>query len=212
MATFDKGILGGFSGKVGPVVGAQVNGQNILRSAPKKITRPPSEAQRLQRLKMKVVGDFLNPMAFLLTTSFGKPQGKKSSFNLATSYHLTDALIPTADGFSIQYPKVLIARGDLRGLDGTRLTVESNQTLQLQWDNNSNQAMANATDRLLLVLYVPELKAYEFYTNVATREEALALVSYPINWQGKEAHCWETFRSSTGVRNAVSSYLETILL
>lgn len=35
MATLNKGILGGFSGKVGTVVGANWRGLDIIRSRPK---------------------------------------------------------------------------------------------------------------------------------------------------------------------------------
>ena len=34
MAEIKKGILGGFSGKVGPVVGANWRGKDIIRSTP----------------------------------------------------------------------------------------------------------------------------------------------------------------------------------
>ena len=40
MATFEKGILGGFSGKVGNVVGSRWRGKNIMRSLPQRGNYP----------------------------------------------------------------------------------------------------------------------------------------------------------------------------
>ena len=60
MARITKGILGGFSGKVGLVVGASWRGQDIIRSTPKPSSKPPSEKQLLQQLKFRLVIDFLH--------------------------------------------------------------------------------------------------------------------------------------------------------
>ena len=50
MAIAKDGILGGFSGKVGNIVGLTLNGVPIMRAAPKASQKPPTEKQRLQRL------------------------------------------------------------------------------------------------------------------------------------------------------------------
>ena len=42
MANISKGILGGFSGKVGTIVGANYRGKDIIRSVPKKSGRKPT--------------------------------------------------------------------------------------------------------------------------------------------------------------------------
>ncbi|WP_291131895.1 DUF6266 family protein [Flavobacterium sp. UBA7682] len=49
MGTYNKGILGPFSGKVGTVVGANWRGKDIMRSLPKKTNRTPTETQLLKR-------------------------------------------------------------------------------------------------------------------------------------------------------------------
>lgn len=55
MATFEKGILGGFSGKVGSVVGARWRGINIMRRLPARGNYTPSPEQLAQRQKFTVV-------------------------------------------------------------------------------------------------------------------------------------------------------------
>jgi hypothetical protein len=60
MGTYNKGILGAFSGKVGPVVGASWRGKDVLRSLPRKGIRVATETQLLQRLKFSTASEFLN--------------------------------------------------------------------------------------------------------------------------------------------------------
>ncbi|MCO6163351.1 hypothetical protein [Flavobacterium sp. NRK F7] len=58
MGTYNKGIIGAFSGKVGPVVGASCRGKEILRSLPKKSNRIATPEQALHRMKFTAVISF----------------------------------------------------------------------------------------------------------------------------------------------------------
>jgi len=55
MGHIRKGILGGFSGKVGTVVGASWKTTSYMRSLPKKGNNPRTLAQRRQRSKFALV-------------------------------------------------------------------------------------------------------------------------------------------------------------
>ena len=114
MGTFSKGILGGFSGKVGNVVGARWRGKDIMRSLPQRGKYTPTQAQTDQRERFTTAVQFLTPIKEILSAYFGKAQGDKSSFNLATGYHIKSALVPDPlGGYAINYPKVLIGKGNL---------------------------------------------------------------------------------------------------
>ena len=47
MAISKNGILGGFSGRIGNVVGVKLNGEHILRTLPRPSKKPPTEKQNL---------------------------------------------------------------------------------------------------------------------------------------------------------------------
>ena len=51
MGTIKKGVLGGFSGKVGTVVGASWKGIDYIRSLPASVKNPRTEGQVTQRTK-----------------------------------------------------------------------------------------------------------------------------------------------------------------
>lgn len=53
MATLDQGIVGGFSGTVGPVVGYQWRGRWCMRSRPASVRNPRTEGQQAHRRMFK---------------------------------------------------------------------------------------------------------------------------------------------------------------
>ena len=210
MATFDKGILGGFSGKVGTVVGARWRGKNIMRSLPQRGDYTPSELQLQQRAKFKTVIRFLTPIQRIVAKFFGSEQGDKSPFNLATGYHLTEAVIPDGDDYVMDYPKVLISRGDLRGLTDETLTAAANQELTLGWTDNSGQGNADANDKLVVVVYSPTANLYQQVDPAGVRSDASATLSLPAYYSGLEVQVWATFVTADEKLAATSSYLGAV--
>lgn len=210
MATYNDGPLGGFSGKLGPVVGSTWRDLKILRSLPIKSEKPPSEAQLLQRLKMAVTMEFLTPIRPLLKVTFKKNLHDKSGFETAKSYYMKETLQATESGWEILYSKVLISAGDLRGFTNPSISVGADHTLHLEWTDDSGQAMANASDKVLLVMFIPQLKQFEIFKTDATRADGTTNIDYPQYYQGVEAHCWATFGTNNGSRYAVSTYLGVV--
>lgn len=122
MATISKGILGGFSGKIGTVVGASWRGKDIIRSVPKSTKRQPSDLQLIQQLKFGKVIDFLQPIRPIQNLYFGGKVKYQSRFNQATSYALKHA-VEMVDDLSVIIPeKVLITKGELTGFQGLNTT------------------------------------------------------------------------------------------
>lgn len=62
MATFKEGVFGGFSGKVGNVVGASWRGIDYMRSLPLGRKDAKTKRQVKQRGKFSVTMDFLRTM------------------------------------------------------------------------------------------------------------------------------------------------------
>ncbi|WP_027136734.1 DUF6266 family protein [Gaetbulibacter saemankumensis] len=211
MGTFSKGILGGFSGKVGNVVGARWRGKDIMRSLPQRGNYTPTQAQLDQRERFKTVIQFLTPIKGIVSAYYGKQQGDKSTFNLATGYHLKEALVPDGlDSYNIDYPKVLIAKGDLNGLTNGSATPAANQQLTLSWDDNSGQGNASATDALIVVVYCEALQAFETANPAGTRDETTIQMPLPGYWAGQEVHIWVSFVTADKKLAATSTYLGAV--
>ncbi|MBD0822708.1 DUF6266 family protein [Aestuariibaculum marinum] len=207
MATYQQGVLGDFSGKVGTVIGSRWRGKAVLRSLPNKSHKPPTPAQQKQRNRFKCIHSFLTPIKDLLNETFGAPVKSKSRYNLAFSYHLKEATIFNGVDFIIQYNKVLISMGSLRGFEDVVVETQENQPLKLQWTDNSNQGMAYADDRLLVVAYAPAIKQFACFTPTVQRSDS----AYPLNFepvfQGLEVQLWAGFTNPQKTLSATSCYL-----
>ncbi len=212
MGTFSKGILGGFSGKVGNVVGARWRGKNILRSLPQRGTYLPTQAQLDQRDRFKTVMVFLTPIKPIISAYFGKPQGDKSTFNLATSYHIKQALEPgTLEAYVIDYPKVLISKGDLLGMVDGNVTLDGTD-LSISWSDNSGQGNALATDEVVVVAYCEALNLFETANPGGTRDLQAMQMALPGYWAGQEVQVWATFVTASKKLAATSTFLGSIFI
>tara|TARA_R110001606_G_scaffold399186_2_gene581385 strand:- start:1259 stop:1900 length:642 start_codon:yes stop_codon:yes gene_type:complete len=210
MATFEKGILGGFSGKVGNVVGTRWRGKNVMRSLPQRGSYTPSTKQEEQRDRFRTVMGFISPFMDVLSLYFGSPKGDKSRSNMATSYHLKNAVVSGPDGMVMDYPKVLISKGDLRGIDGGTLAAAANQVLNFGWLDNSGQGKATATDTLMVVIYAPDLDMYYTDLAVATRDATTAAVTVPNFMAGFEVQVWASFSIPETNYAAISTYMGAV--
>lgn len=212
MGTFKKGILGGFSGKVGTVVGAYWRGKNVMRSLPRVTNKPATPSQAMQRTIFSVVSKFLNPIKSVLAAYFGSPQGDKSRFNLAMSYHLTEAIEEVNDEIVMDLPRVLISKGSLQGLKNPGFLAPQAGILRVTWDDNSGQGLAAADDTLTVVVYSSSLNLFEIYSAAGLRQDEQADLTAPDYMIGQEVDAWATFITPDGKVAATSVYLGIVTI
>jgi len=212
MGTYNKGILGSFSGKVGTVVGAYWRGKNVMRSLPRKSNKPPTDDQLLQRTIFTVVAKFLNPIKPIVGAYFGKPQGDKSPFNLATSYHIKEAVEEINDEIVMDFPRVLISRGDLVPVAGAGYSYAQPGQIDMVWTNNSGQGNAKADDKLIVVIYAPAINTFAVYNPAGDRATGQAALGYDAFFEGLDVYGWATFVSANNSLAATSVYLGELTL
>lgn len=207
MATFNKGILGGFSGKVGTVVGANWRGKDIMRSLPKPSQKEPTEKQLLQQARFKLAVAFLQPLKTILSEYFGSSSGVKSRVNLATSYTINEAIQVVAGIPELIYNKVMITKGELTGFQNAVLTPQARGVLDLEWEDNSAQGNASASDQINLVSYCKELNDFQIFEGIAIRSDLLASVTLPSFCIGKSIEVWAYLNTERQTFASNSFYL-----
>lgn len=212
MARISKGILGGFSGKVGTVVGFNWRGIDVMRSLPKKGNRIPSSKQIEVQTQFTLTARFLNPIKPILSAHFGQPSAEKSRFNLAFAYHNREAVIGTYPDYEIDFQKVIITKGELLGLEQPVLETQANASLKFTWLNNSGQGQAKATDTLLMVVYNPARELFAYQTQAATRDQTTYLYDLPDHWVGDTVHTWVGMVDAEGKKCSNSVYLNAVVL
>jgi hypothetical protein len=169
MATLSKGILGPMSGTVGTIIGGSWKGIDYIRSKPSSVKQPNTQAQLEQRAKFKTAVMFLQTLTGLLSLTYKSFSTHKSGFNAAVSYTLKDAISGSYPAYDIDYPKVLVARGDLpNGQNPTALQTSAGK-ITFSWTNNAGVGKASDLDRAILVVYCPFLNQSVFTTGSALR-------------------------------------------
>jgi len=203
------GILGGFQGKVGTVIGSTWRGESIMRALPKTAAKAPTESQRIQRLKFKAVSEFLNPLRSTLSTYFGNDTGVKSKYNMATSYHITNAVEITEQGTQILYPRVLVAKGTLFGFQNLT-TTQSETVITLNWEDNTVFGNAKAEDTVNVVCFIEEVNTFYVFESIANREGLTASVTLPQNFLGYNVEVYAFLYDKVSKTSSNSVYLGNI--
>lgn len=211
MGKIPDGIFGGFSGRVGRVVGYNYRGEDMLRKAPRK--RPKgsgTEKQIEQREKFALVVKFLFPIQEVVGQYFSRQQKSKSRFNLATGYNLKHAVVEVpGGGFALDYTKILISKGMLRGMESGSVVAQPGRVLELSWTDNSGQGSAAEDDLMLAVVYSATNDLFQIYDPAALRNEGTVQLTLPAYFTGDEVHVWGTMVSSDRKVSAISSYMGT---
>ncbi len=136
MAIATQGINGPFRGKVGSVIGYTLNGQQVMRSVGRR-TRPFTELELLNQVKMKVTSEFLRRIKPFVKFGFRNeaPEGSRvGAFQLAQSYVRKHALELDAAGKPFVNPaKVLISKGPLEPPQNCTVVRDGNR-LVFRWD------------------------------------------------------------------------------
>ena len=209
MGKIKTGILGGFQGKVGTVIGSTWRGESIMRALPKTAAKAPTESQRIQRLKFKAVSEFLNPLRTTLSTYFGNDTGVKSKYNMATSYHITNAVEITEQGTQILYPRVLVAKGTLFGFQNLT-TTPSETVITLNWEDNTVFGNAKAEDTVNVVCYIEEVNTFYVFESIAKRDGLTASVTLPQNFLGYNVEAYAFLYDTVSKTSSNSVYLGNI--
>ncbi|EHQ44010.1 DUF6266 family protein [Myroides odoratus] len=206
MAEIKQGILGGVSGKVGTVVGANWKGKNIIRSKPRKSSKKPTVLQLNQRAKFKLVSNFLQPINSILSRYFGSEQGLKTRVNLALSYHLQEAVENQDGNWIINPEKVVLSKGILPLINMENTTVD-NSELNLTWNVPEGASLGSATDLLTVVVYNDESKVFHIFDKVTTRDSGTFTGQLPVGFQNASNVIWVFLTNELDTECSTSMFL-----
>jgi hypothetical protein len=212
MARISKGILGGFVGRVGTVIGSERNGQYIISSIPKKSTKAPTNAQISQRNKFGIAVGFLQPINQLLKLGYKPTDQRLSSFNEAMSYFIQNSIAGTMDNYVVDYPNVLISRGALSPAFNAVGASANPGELKINWSTAAMSGLSNPNDETICLIYNPA-KSFHFISNVsALRSTGELSVLLPDDFSGDVVHCWIGFLSSDKKERSTSAYVGLVTI
>ncbi len=199
MGKLNIGILGGFSGSVGTVVGViKQNGDDVIRAKTKIRRVSNTEAQVNQRIKFGLVTQFMQPVNSIIPIGFkGIAKGQMSPFNYACMWTLKNAITGTsASDFALDYSKVQISDGDL-----SRAAVASAEmtagVVNFHWEDNSRTGVGNSTDKVVILVYNVDKKEISYSVGATTRAEGEGSLPLPYSEVGDQLLLFLFFQSTS---------------
>ena len=200
MGKIKQGILGGFNGKVGTVVGFSWKGKSVMRGRAQSIKKSNTAAQVAQREKFTLVSNFIQLIKDVIDVGFKKQARGMSASNAAFSYHIKNAV----SGDAINPANVLISRGSLPNVEDIVSYID-NYSVVTSWTNNGGTGGALDDDEALVLIYNPSKGETISSVLEITRDEESISINFPESWEGDSPYSYLGFMSADGKRIATSS-------
>ena len=211
MGTFVKGILGGFSGTVGTVVGGNWKGIDYMRSQSAKRSGSFTQAQLQQQARFALVVKFVQTMTAFVAISFRDFAVQMTGFNNAVSYNLKNAVTGVYPDYSLAYNLTLVSRGDLPNGLGPSAVAAAGSNIVFSWTDNTGVGRAKATDLAMLLVYCPAMNLSIYTTGSAVRSAATDTLNVST-FSGEKVETYIAFISADGKDIASSIYTGQIVV
>lgn len=211
MGKIKQGILGGFSGKVGPVIGSSWKGKAIIKAAPLSFNDRNSLAQQQQRVKFTIVAKFIAATLGFINEGFRKRAIGMTAPNAATAANLDDAITGTWPNFEIDYSKALVASGPI-DLPYSPSAIAEGTTLSITWSDNSGMGNALADDKVMILAFNAAKNQAVYSTNLADRSERNATLTLPTVWTGDTVNVWIAMQRQKDGETSRSTHLAALPL
>ena len=211
MGKIKQGILGGFSGKVGPVIGSSWKGKAIIKARALSYNDRNSEAQQQQRAKFGLVSQFLSTVNSFVSLGFADKAKGITAPNAAMVINLEEAISGTFPNYEINYNKVVVANGTVDLPYDPSGSVADGE-LTVTWADNSGQGDALATDNAMLLLYNTTQKKAVWALTDATRADRSAKITVPTAWTGDTAVAYLAMRRASNGNTSKSTYVGSYTL
>lgn len=207
MSKINQGILDGFKGKVGTVVGYFWKGKPVMRGYKRFIHDRRSDAQMLVRLRFAVINSL--SVAFKEAADLGFLLRAKRHGNTELNNFVQlnwDAVTANASAeVTIDYSELQVAAGSLPGVFFENASFETPQQVEVPFGPNSVAGGAAEDDTVYLFAYCPALDN-GVLSQGDSRGSGMATLRLPAAWSGLNAHLWGFTVSADG-NPSFSSYL-----
>jgi hypothetical protein len=156
MAILKDGVNGGFTGKVGSVIGYQLNGKWVIKGLPKlsKKNKKGTDKQNKCRSKFTTIQTFLSYVLDFIRVGFNLEAKAKgmSAHNFAKSYNMLHAFNGNGE---IDYSRIKLAQGKLLGPADAAVQVHQNGLL-FCWDQQISAGYERRSDQVMLLAFHAE--------------------------------------------------------
>jgi hypothetical protein len=203
MAIIKNGILGGFKGKAGTVVGYQLYGQDIMRGLANERSKPFTENELTNQQTFKDLQLWLKPLTVFLRVGFQNYAPTFQGFVAAKSYNSQHALVKDDAGVHIDPSLALVSFGDQEPAVTASAVAESVNSITFNWEGGKHES----DDRAMFLVYDVEKGMADFDTAAIRRSAKKGTFQLHENYSGKAVHVYLAFVSEDRKTRSNSQYL-----
>lgn len=208
-------ILGGFRGKIGPVVFTTIKDQDIVRSIPtkksKRRKRKPGQEQNMQNFKS--ITAFLRPLSDVF--KLGYQLSKKSSqspVNAALSWHSRNAVTIKGElkQINVELLKMSHSIHPTQRLWKPEVTALSGSSVKVSWEMTPlPQSYTMPDDKVVIVCYFKNRE--RFFTHLdGRRDQGEWILQSPWPKEEESVFCYIFACSEDGSRVSETTFLGMI--
>jgi len=210
MGRFTKGILGGFSGKIGNVIGGSWKGIDYMRSLSDRRKREPTEKQIIQRARFAYAVNFLQPLHQLIRQGYRNQANRKSPINAALAHVLKKVIEGDYPSYQINYAKLEIAKGLLTIPNTHQVQINADQ-IEFSW-TDSAVTLEDHGDNHALLLAIGEGLYPACSINEFKRSDQSGTLALPPGPANTAVHCYLAFAHESEATVSNSHYLGSVTL
>lgn len=187
MGKIKQGILGGFSGSVGGVVGSSWKGTAVIKAKPISVANPKTASQIAQRNKMSGCVSFLQKgLADVIKPLNDRFAGKMSGYN----YALQESITAFDENGALAIPanfKISRSKAKAQLIDAIAAEANLNE-VKASWTSIAGQGSALATDKMYIMAYDAVSGLVATVGGTVLRSANQAIIKFPEGFSNTDCN------------------------
>ena len=159
MAKQTEGFLGGFNGKLGPVVGYRWKGLWCMRSQSRFVKNPRTEAQQAHRALFKAEVQLAGRMRWAVNIGLKLPADDMNMTALNLFVKANQQAFSDVDGaLKVDYAALQVSGGPVAPVALTEASVDGDNVLNVKFEKNPLRRSCSMYDNVYFWIYSEELE------------------------------------------------------
>ena len=192
MGKIRMGILDGFIGKVGTVIGSFWKGKKLMRGYNEFPSNPKTPSQKLQRAKFALLGVMGGALLKALHIGLRSYADKRVSTEVGEFIRLNMGMVSgTVNHLEVDYEALILSQGGLTPVSLGEANFSTPKRVSVSIENGYIDTKVNsANDKVYLVVYNTTLQQAILSDGTTTRSDSEVKLDVPGNWQGDYVEVW----------------------
>ena len=191
MSKISQGILDGFKGKVGTVVGYFWKGKPVMRGYKRFVKDSRTAEQLVIRERFAVVSVLSSAFKAASELGFKKRAQLHGNTEHNNFVQLNWEAVQRGgtSAVEVDYSNLLLSVGSLPSVVFGSTSYQTPQRVEATFAPNSESSGASENDRVYLFAYNPEVNSGALSEGALRSSQRVAL-TVPASWSGEKVHVW----------------------